>query len=455
MALQSYGDYLLGQGFYQDPDTGSWKREDQSGLEHLDAQDRESPLYQDWASQQNAALPKGAVQTDPFNQQSIQFQDPSGKWYFNNANTYDPNTPVDLGGRLAVASDYYTDAGTGLSGNSIESQEMWAREHQQDSWGESITGNMPVIFASILLGGALGPVLGPAIGTSSTVAGGAIGGAVTGGFSGEEPSLTGAAKGAALGALGGAAKDLAGGLIGDTFNSAIPDSTPTGTFPDSGALSGGGQLELLSGTVTDPNAAALTQMGVDAGLSGEALQAFVDSGGGAGSTAAGGGGAQSLSNLISGGEITPTTPAIDTGVNPGGLDGPLGDTGLPAATPPAPSIPEGGRDTDVFTPSNTTPTGAGYDPDYSQNTSTSGVKSILNLINENKGLATLGTGIIGSLIQGATAPSVAKAKAEAEAEAAKQLENDRRAATSISGVRFNVRPTGRMLRSPGLIGRPV
>jgi hypothetical protein len=455
MALQSYGDYLLGQGFYQDPDTGSWRREDQSGVEHLDAQDRESPLYQDWASQQNAALPKGAVQTDPFNQQSIQFQDPSGKWYFNNSNTYDPNTPVDLGGRMAVASDYYTDAGTGLAGNSIESQEMWAREHQQDSWGESITGNMPVVFASILLGGALGPVLGGAIGTSSTVAGGAIGGGVMGGFSGEEPSLTGAVKGAALGALGGGAKGLIGEALGGSFTGAIPDSTPTGTFPDSGALSGGGQLELLSGTVTDPNAAALTQMGVDAGLSGEALQAFVDSGGGAGSTAAGGGGAQSLSNLISGGEV-PSTPQ-----DPGYVTDPnTGDTVSSGQTPnaggaPTPSVPEGGRDTDVFTPSNTTPTGAGYDPDYSQNTPTSGVKSILNLINENKGLATLGTGIIGSLIQGATAPAAAKAKAEAEAEAAKQLENDRRAATSMSGVRFGVRPTGRMLRSPGLIGRPV
>jgi hypothetical protein len=290
---------------------------------------------------------------------------------------------------------------------------------------------------------------------ASNAIGGAVGGSVAGGFSGETPSLSGAAKGAALGGLGGAAK----GLIGDFLSPSLPDATPTGAFPDSGPLASApvtGELELLSGAVTDPNTAGLTQMGVDAGLSGEALQAFVDSGGVAGSTAAGGGGASSLSNLISGGEITPTTPAIDTGVNSGGLDGPLGDTGLPAVTPPAPSILGGDPIStgEQVQPWTTNPSLADLGGAATTGAA-SGVKSILDIINENKGLVTLGTGLIGSLIQGATAPSVAKAKAEAEAEAVKQLENERRAATSMSGVRFNVRPTGRMLRSPGLIGRPV
>jgi hypothetical protein len=218
---------------------------------------------------------------------------------------------------------------------------------------------------------------------------------------------------------------------------------------NAGGLDGASpQVELLSGSLPASGASdisGLIQMGTEAGLSGDALQAFIDSGGTAGSTAAGGGG---IATLISGGDlVTPEIPAS-------------GRETVPQATTPSVPAPLPAQDEFLnplqqngqVQPFSGTPN---LDVPYVPAAGGGLVSGLLDAIKENKTLATIGGGLISSLIQGTSAPAVAKAKAQAEAEAAQQLEDNRRRNTSISGVRFGVKPTGKMLRSPGLIGRGV
>ncbi len=126
-------------------------------------------------------------------------------------------------------------------------------------------------------------------------------------------------------------------------------------------------------------------------------------------------------------DAAPTTTPSTTGnfgsTNPGGLDGPMGDT----------------------MPNYTAQTGSGSG-------STPGLlDKAFDWVNQNKTLASLGTQLVGGLIQGAAAPSVARAKAQAEAQAQKDIELARLQNTSGAGTRFRIRPTGKMLRTPGLI----
>jgi hypothetical protein len=443
MALQSYGDYLIAQGFYQDPETGSWKRYDPSSgdVEHLDAQDTGSPLYQDWAQQRAATIAQAGtqpnlVQLDPFNNQSIQFQDPTtGQWLHNNGNTYDSVKDTEAFQKLAEnygvgQQDFGADAALGLAGNSITSQEYWAQQEQtggMDKLGDAAS-MLPVVAAAAATGGLLaGPAAGglsSLLGTTVTpaVAGGAISGSLYGGLQSGNPDLKGAAIGGLTGALGGAAKDfispyLASSGIGEYISKLLPAGTPTD-----------GVLELLSAQGVDPNAAGLAQMGVDAGLSGDALQAFIDGGGTAGSTAAGGGGA---AGLLGGADSAATQPTVTPdgqvdvrqwasslgGLNPDGsinwdainnslnqqgitgIDGssyvapgtsalgtsntvPVQDwaklLGTGGALAGAGGIPEGGRDTDVNSTGTTPSNNGGRDPDYSPtSTGLTGISKLL------------------------------------------------------------------------------
>lgn len=86
------------------------------------------------------------------------------------------------------------------------------------------------------------------------------------------------------------------------------------------------------------------------------------------------------------------------------------------------------------------------------------IDSILDKANENKGLVTAGATLASGLISGLAAPGLAKTTAEAQAKAKADAEtaiaNANRSATSFNGVKYNVTPTGKLLRT-GIIGSRV
>jgi hypothetical protein len=212
----------------------------------------------------------------------------NGQWFARLGPTYDdPNLA-----RLGITPQYSEQYGYIIPWSEYERKQA---DLNKETWYEKAMGNMPAYLAGGALGLGLGPVLAGATGMSTGAATGAIGGGVAGGFSGDQPSLKGALTGAALGGIGGYAKDLISPALSEMLAKYFPQGT-------------GGALELLSGSVpSDTNTAGLYQMGIDAGLSGDALQAFVDSGGTAGSTAAGGGGVASLLGGVEG-IYPPTEP---------------------------------------------------------------------------------------------------------------------------------------------------
>lgn len=278
MALEDFGAYLNREGFTQDEETGKWRRIDPDSGEREtlfrgDAGPADTPYYDPWIQGvlgSTGGVDVGLGIADPFKTNTWSFRSPDGRMFLNNGAYYgaDPSVDATLG---LTPNDYFAYPEFGLAGNSPAAQERWAAQYQTGFWDKlgDFVSMLPAVGAAALTGGALaGPVsaaASSALGTTITpaVAGGAIGGGLYGGLSSGNPDLGGALKGAALGGLGGAGSDLLSGLLGDSLSSFLPDTTPTGTFPDSAIASGSGvtgQYELLSGTL--PSGGELDPTGI-------------------------------------------------------------------------------------------------------------------------------------------------------------------------------------------------
>lgn len=335
-------------------------------------------------------------------------------------------------------------------------------QHTQGDWSEILGNQLPVILASIVTGGGASVAAGAAGASSMTAAavGGAVGGATKGGFSGDNFSLSGAAKGAALGAAGGAAANY----VGSAINSPVP--TGGGNAVGGGAnvtvgtanqFAGGATTDVVGRELVDGSGLIGGAMppesywGVQANAGGGTPFTPTDSSGyafdaGTGDTV-GVGGTPSSSLSFQGGAggaddvFTQLASGGSGSSAPYNFDPYTGDTVGAGGTPSSNLSFNGGT-----TPYNAT--GYGGNPGAG---SSNIFDDAFDWVNKNKTAASIGAQLVGGLIQGASAPAAAKSKAQAEAEAQKSVELARLQNTSGANSRFKLRPTGAMLRRPGII----
>lgn len=83
------------------------------------------------------------------------------------------------------------------------------------------------------------------------------------------------------------------------------------------------------------------------------------------------------------------------------------------------------------------------------------ISDAMNWAKQNPLLTSTATNLVSGILRGVAQPGIDKAKAQAEADARLRADQTNRLLTSPSGMQFKIKPTGNMLRTPGLIGNAM
>jgi hypothetical protein len=182
-------DYLGSIGFAQDEDT-IWKREGtgDSRQERINDMDVWQERYDRFNQTDSQGRPVYGSTPNDFSK-SVVFQGTDGRSYLQTGDSAGfAGMSADQRAALGAKESDFTYNSEHGYGTEMSLQERWAKMYQKDDILERAANNMPVIFASILTGGAASGAAGAAgyTAAASNAIGGAVGGAVAGGFSGSE-----------------------------------------------------------------------------------------------------------------------------------------------------------------------------------------------------------------------------------------------------------------------------